>query len=214
MLKLHAGPMSEHPFNEPRVVLNRIYTRGGDKGETALVGGQRVAKDALRIECFGAVDELNAVVGLACVLASADDRTKELTRILLRVQHELFNLGSALATLPADIGPKQPQVTDVDVLQLENEIDAMNADLPALRSFVLPGGGELNAQLHVCRTVCRRAERLAVALARTEGVPESAIRYLNRLSDALFVWSRWASRELGVPEVLWQPNQAASGRDQ
>lgn len=204
--------MTDKPFNEPRVALNRIYTRGGDKGETALVGGQRVSKDALRIECFGAVDELNAAVGLACVLAAADDRTSELTRILLRVQHELFNLGSVLATLPEDIGPKQPQVTELEVIQLEKEIDRMNADLPALRSFVLPGGVELNAQLHVCRTVCRRAERLTVKLARTEGAPEAAVRYLNRLSDALFVWSRWASRELGVPEVLWRPNEAASGQ--
>ena len=204
----------EKPFNEPRLALNRIYTKVGDKGQTALVGGQRVPKDSPRIECYGTTDELNAYVGLACVLAASDPRTERLSRILLRVQHELFNLGSILATMPEDVGPRQPRVTDADVAQLETEIDEMNEALPVLRSFVLPGGTELNAQLHVCRTVCRRAERLVVALSRTESVPAEAIRYLNRLSDALFVWSRWINVQLGVPEVLWQPNAAASGAGQ
>jgi cob(I)alamin adenosyltransferase len=149
---------------------------------------------------------------VACVTAGHNPRTERLAGILLRVQHELFNLGSILATLPQDAGPQQPTVTEVEILQLESEIDEMNDGLPALRSFVLPGGTELNAQLHVCRTVCRRAERLLVALARDEQVPEAAIRYLNRLSDALFVWSRWANVQASLPEVLWQPNAAASGR--
>jgi cob(I)alamin adenosyltransferase len=203
--------MEERTFKEPRLALNRIYTKTGDKGETALVGGQRVGKDSPRIECYGTVDELNSFIGLACVTAGRDPRTGALAGILLRVQHELFNLGSILATLPADVGPKQPTVTDTDVRQLEAEIDEMNEGLPSLRSFVLPGGTELNAHLHVCRTVCRRAERLLVRLAREEQVPDAAIRYLNRLSDALFVWSRWANVQLGVPEVLWEPNAAASG---
>ncbi len=103
-------------------------------------------------------------------------------------------------------------MTDAEVKQLENEIDEMNADLPKLRSFVLPGGCRLNTELHACRTICRRAERIAVALSREEEIPAEAIRYLNRLSDALFVWSRWVNRELAVPEVLWQPNQAASAK--
>jgi cob(I)alamin adenosyltransferase len=199
-------------FNEPRLALNRIYTRGGDKGDTSLVGGQRVPKDTLRIEAFGTVDELNAFIGSARVSAMTDERLKMLAEILLRVQHELFNLGSILATLPADVHPKQPRVTEVEVHQLEQEIDSMNADLPALRSFVLPGGSRINAELHAGRTVCRRAERLVVALARQEEVPLEAIRYLNRLSDALFVWSRWANHALGLDEVLWQPNQSASGQ--
>jgi cob(I)alamin adenosyltransferase len=202
----------DKPFREPRLALNRIYTKVGDKGETALVGGQRVRKDSVRIDCYGTTDELNSFVGLACVIAAKDARTEPLARILLRVQHELFNLGSILATLPQDVGPKQPQVTEADVRQLESEIDDMNEGLPVLRSFVLPGGTELNAQLHVCRTVCRRAERLLVRLSAAETVPEAAIRYLNRLSDALFVWSRWANVQLGASEVLWQPNEAASGR--
>jgi cob(I)alamin adenosyltransferase len=197
--------MSE-PFDKPRLAINRVYTRQGDSGETALAGGQRVAKDSLRIEAYGTVDELNAFIGVA--RAGAPD---ELASILLRVQHELFNLGSILATLPEDVHPKQARVTDAEVARLETEMDRMNEGLPPLRSFVLPGGSRLNAELHVCRTVCRRAERVCVALAREETVPEEAVRYLNRLSDALFVWSRWASRVEGVAETLWEPNRAASG---
>ncbi len=200
-------------FREPSLALNRIYTKRGDSGETALVGGQRLAKDALRIECYGTVDELNSFIGLAAVEAAANAQTRLLAAILLRVQHELFNLGSILATMPEDVGAQQPRVTEVDVRQLEQEIDEMNAVLPPLRSFVLPGGHALNAQLHVCRSVCRRAERLVVTLRREEPATSAdPVRYLNRLSDALFVWSRWASMQLGVEEVLWQPNQAASAR--
>jgi cob(I)alamin adenosyltransferase len=198
-------------FNEPRLALNRIYTRTGDKGETALVGGQRMPKDSLRIECYGTVDELNAFVGMARF--SALDTLPALADILLRVQHELFNLGSILATLPQDVHPKQPRVTETEIKQLELEIDKMNAELTPLRSFVLPGGSRVNTELHACRTICRRAERLAVSLARNESVPSEAIGYLNRLSDALFVWSRWANRQLGAPEVLWSPNAAASGKE-
>ncbi len=117
--------------------------------------------------------------------------------ILLRVQHELFNLGSILATLPEDVHPRQPRVTDAEVTQLEAEMDLMNEDVPTLRSFVLPGGSRLDAELHICRTVCRRAERIVVTLGRGESVPPEAIRYLNRLSDALFVWSRWAGHIAG-----------------
>jgi cob(I)alamin adenosyltransferase len=204
--------MEDPVFREPRLALNRIYTKTGDKGETALVGGQRVGKDSPRIECYGTVDELNAFLGMACLTAGRDTRTESLAPVLLRVQHELFNLGSILATLPEDVGPKQPAVTETDIRQLEAEIDEMNAELPPLRSFVLPGGSELSAHLHVCRTVCRRAERLLVALSRDQQVPGEAIRYLNRLSDALFVWSRWANLRLSVAEVLWQPNASASGQ--
>ena len=127
------------------------------------------------------------------------------------MQHELFNLGSILATLPEDVHPKQARVTEAEVARLEAEMDGMNRDLPPLRSFVLPGGSRLNAELHVCRTVCRRAERDAVALARAESVPPEAVRYLNRLGDALFVWSRWASHATGAPETLWEPNQSSLG---
>ena len=203
-------------FDDPRLAINRVYTRGGDRGETSLAGGQRVPKDAVRIEAYGTVDELNALVGVARdtleELTANHPALSELDTILKRVQHELFNAGSILATLPEDVHARQARITDAEVAQLEVEIDRMNEGLPALRSFVLPGGCRLNAELHVCRTVCRRAERICVTLARQEPLDESIVRYLNRLSDALFVWSRWASHTLGVPETLWEPNRAASGQ--
>jgi cob(I)alamin adenosyltransferase len=201
----------EKAFEEPRIRLNRIYTRGGDEGKTSLVGGQRVAKNSLRIDCYGTVDELNAFVGMARVSAGEQTATQPVAAILLRVQHELFNLGSILATKPEDVHPKQPRVTEVEVKRLEREIDEYNEHLPELRSFVLPGGCRLNTELHACRTICRRAERISVALAHEEEVPAEAIQYLNRLSDALFVWSRWACGALGVTETIWEPNRAASG---
>jgi len=207
--------MSKEPFDEPRIAINRVYTRRGDTGETGLAGGQRVPKDGPRIEAYGTVDELNAFLGAARAtvieLSPAEPRVAPLAAILLRVQHELFNLGSILATLPEDVHPKQARVTEAEVARLETEMDRMNADLPPLRSFVLPGGSRLNADLHIGRTVCRRAERACVALARGEQIPPEAVRYLNRLSDALFVWSRWASQVTGTPETLWEPNQSASG---
>jgi cob(I)alamin adenosyltransferase len=184
------------PFDNPRMAINRVYTRQGDAGDTALAGGQRVPKDGLRIEAYGTVDELNAFVGVARLSAEG---VSPLAEILLRVQHELFNLGSILATLPEDVHPKQARITDAEVARLEQEMDRMNEDLEPLRSFVLPGGSRLNADLHVCRTVCRRS------------VPAEVVHYLNRLSDAFFVWSRWASHASGTPETLWQPNQSSSG---
>ncbi len=209
--------MSEQTFNEPRIALNRIYTRTGDAGQTHLAGGQRVSKDDLRIDSYGTVDELNAFVGAARAtaedLSRTVDRLRELAATLKRVQHELFNLGSILATLPQDVHPKQARVTIADVEQLERDIDRSNGELQPLRSFVLPGGTRLDAELHICRTVCRRAERLLVALARDQTVPDEALQYLNRLSDAFFVWSRWVNHVTGAPETLWEPNAAASGSE-
>jgi cob(I)alamin adenosyltransferase len=208
--------MSEKPFDSPRLAINRVYTRRGDSGETSLVGGQRRPKDDLRIEAYGTVDELNSFVGLA--RESAIELTPRapdlaaLVEILRRVQHELFNLGAVLATLTEDLHPKQARITEAETAQLEREMDRMNQGLPPLRSFVLPGGSRLNAELHVCRTVCRRAERICVTLAAREPVEPEIVKYLNRLSDALFVWSRWASRQLGIPENLWDPNATASAQ--
>ena len=199
--------MSE-AFNEPRLALSRIYTKTGDQGETGLVGGQRVAKDAQRIEVFGTVDELNSFVGLARISAR-ESGLNELEIIFERIQHELFNLGSVLATLPQDLHPNQPRITKETIEQLEREIDQYNATLPALRSFVLPGGSRICAELHVCRTVCRRAERTLVTMKHAEEIPIEAMLYLNRLSDAMFVWSRWVNQALGVEEALWQPNKGA-----
>jgi cob(I)alamin adenosyltransferase len=215
-------PPSEDTFNPPRLAINRVYTRHGDGGETRLVGGQLVPKDDGRLEAYGTVDELNAFVGvaresLASVLAAAPSPQARAELVALgvtlgRVQHELFNLGSILATLPEDVHPKQARVTSADVDALEADMDRCEAELAPLRSFVLPGGCRLNADLHVARTVCRRAERLLVALARTSAVDPIPLRYLNRLSDAFFVWSRWASHLLGAPEVLWQPNLSAGAQ--
>lgn len=206
----------EHKFDQPRLAINRVYTRQGDAGETSLAGGQRVPKDSRRIEAYGTVDELNSFVGLARSTAAGDPAHPELVAlggILLRVQHELFNLGSILATLPEDVHPRQARITEAEIAKLEAEMDRANEGLTALRSFVLPGGSRLNAELHVCRTVCRRAERIAAALAREEPIPAEVVKYLNRLSDAFFVWSRWASEQSGAAETLWEPNRAASGGD-
>lgn len=208
--------MSEKEFHDPKLAINKVYTKTGDRGNTSLVGGQRVAKNHPRIEAYGTVDELNAFTGglvrsLMDEMPEGDDRQWFLG-VLQRIQHELFNLGSILATLPEDVHPNQPRVREADIAQLEREIDRCNAVLPALRSFVLPGGSRSSADLHLCRTVCRRAERLLVSMADAETVPPECVRYLNRLSDAFFVWSRWINLALGRDEVLWQPNQAASSR--
>ncbi len=215
VLPVYDETIMAETYNDPKFALSRIYTKRGDQGETSLVNGRRVAKDDPRIEAYGTVDELNSQIGSARVsaqeLASQGRDLGGLAEILLRVQHELFNLGSILATDPGHVHPKQPRVSEADVRQLENEIDSMNAELETLRSFVLPGGCRLNTELHICRTVCRRAERACIALKHGEPVPEEVIQYLNRLSDALFVWSRWVCLKLDAEEVLWQPNKAASG---
>lgn len=206
--------MSE-PYHNPTVRINRVTTKGGDRGETSLVGGQRLSKTHPRVEAYGTVDELNAHLGVSLEIWRRDgpDREdKDLSAMLERVQHELFNLGSLLATPPGQIREGQPRITEAEVVQLEADIESCNADLEPLTSFVLPGGCEVNAWLHVCRTVTRRAERQVVALAREEEVPIECVQYLNRLSDAFFVWSRYASRCLKLEERVWQPNWAASGR--
>jgi len=173
--------------------LSKIYTRTGDKGTTGLGDGTRVEKDTLRVEAFGTVDELNSVVGL--VLATPLPGT--IRKILDRVQHELFDLGGELCM------PGTTLIPDAYVDQLESDLDRLNQDLPPLKDFILPGGSEAAARCHLARTVCRRAERRVVSLARTETVNESTIRYLNRLSDLLFVASRVLARTDGGAEVLW-----------
>jgi len=185
------------------VVLNKIYTRTGDTGDTALGNGARIAKDALRVEAYGTVDETNAVVGLARLYAEG-----EIDAALARIQNDLFDVGADLCRpeMAKDAEAEYPplRATDAQVDRLEAEIDAMNAALAALRSFVLPGGSALAAHLHQCRTVCRRAERLSVRLSREDGVNPAVIRYLNRLSDWCFVASR-AANDDGAGDVLWVP---------
>ncbi len=182
------------------VRLTRIYTRGGDSGETSLVGGRRVAKHDLRVEAYGTVDEANAVLGLARLRAKG-----ELAAMLARIQNDLFDLGADLATPSGGRKDKGAlRIVGAQVKRLEREIDGLNATLKPLNSFVLPGGSELAAALHVARTVVRRAERRAVALAKREAVNPEAIKYLNRLSDHLFVLARHANAK-GKKDLLWKP---------
>jgi cob(I)alamin adenosyltransferase len=185
------------------VVLNKIYTRTGDAGETGLGDGSRVPKHALRVAAYGTVDELNATLGLARLHAAGD-----LAVGIERVQNDLFDLGADLCTpdFENDATARHPRLRIVaaQVVRLETEIDALNAPLAPLRSFVLPGGTSLAAHLHLARTVCRRAERLAVELAGRETVNPEAVRYLNRLSDWLFVVGRVAN-DNGLADVLWVP---------
>lgn len=185
------------------VVLNKIYTKTGDDGETALGNGARVAKHSTRVNAYGTVDEVNATVGLARLRA-----TEETDEALARIQNDLFDLGADLCTpdMERDAEAEYPplRMTDGQVDRLETEIDAMTKVLEPLRSFILPGGSPLAAQMHLCRTVSRRAERLVVELATMESVNPAAVKYLNRLSDWFFVAGRMANDE-GKADVLWVP---------
>jgi cob(I)alamin adenosyltransferase len=185
------------------VTLNRIYTRTGDAGRTRLATGQSVSKADVRVEAYGAVDETNACLGMARLHTAGDDAFDTL---LSRIQNELFDLGADLATPPKadEIEGQALRILESQVTRLEAEIDAMNAQLPELKTFILPGGTAAAAALHLARTICRRAEREAVRLVEA-GAPVSppALRYLNRLSDLLFVAARYAN-DRGATEVFWQ----------
>jgi cob(I)alamin adenosyltransferase len=189
--------------------INRVYTRTGDDGRTALVGGRRVAKDDVRIACYGDVDELNSVLGmvraeLADVIASGNPAASDLDDTLAFIQQELFDLGSELATPPEDAYDGMLRIGPQHVTRLEGMIDALQPDLEPLKSFVLPGGGRAGATLHLARTVCRRAERLVVGLLRDGACEAGPARYLNRLSDLLFVQARWIAAKTDQAETLWQ----------
>ncbi len=174
--------------------LSKIYTRTGDAGTTGLGDGTRVAKDAARVEAYGTIDEANSAIGL--VLAS--EVPEDVRTLLTRVQHQLFDLGGELCI------PGHAAIGDADIEALERALDGYNADLPPLKEFILPGGGEAAARCHLARTIVRRAERATVTLARDEAVRPEAVRYLNRLSDLLFVLARVLARASGHGEVLWQ----------
>jgi cob(I)alamin adenosyltransferase len=196
--------------------ITRVYTRTGDGGETALVGGRRVPKDAPRIEAYGTVDELNAVLGLARVFnaerLAEGEGPQWLDETLRRLQNQLFDLGSELATPEDAVYEGMYRVGQVDVTELEKLIDRCQKELAPLKSFVLPGGGRVGAFLHQARTVCRRAEREILRLSHAEPLPEWPLRYVNRLSDLLFVLSRWVARRLGEPEYLWERGLQAHKR--
>ncbi len=182
------------------VKLTKIYTRGGDKGQTSLGNGSRVSKDDIRVDAYGDIDELNAIIGVARLQCNnaADE-------ILSRLQNDLFDVGADLCT-PIEENPKYPplRVTEEQVIRLEEEIDSLNSELSPLNSFILPGGSQQSAHLHHARTVCRRAERRMVSLAAVENINDISIRYVNRLSDLLFVLARYLN-EKGASDVLWVP---------
>lgn len=189
--------------------ITRVYTRTGDQGLTRLVGGEQVRKDHVRIEGYGTVDELNAIIGLIRTFnqrSGADAAAvARLDEMLARVQNDLFDVGADLATPPDARWEGMRRVGDAEVTRLEGWIDVLNDDLPPLREFILPGGGPVGAFFHQGRTVCRRAERGVLRLMDAEpGTGDGVMRYLNRLSDWLFVAGRWAAKALGEPEYLWQ----------
>lgn len=187
------------------VRINKVYTKSGDRGRTQLIGGDKVSKASARIDCYGQIDELNACIGLAI---SALDKSKAgaiLAPKLVRIQNELFNVGTQLATPDAERRKTLPDISESHIQLLEDEMDALNEDLPELRSFVLPGGSECSGFFHLSRTVCRRSERAVVALADSTTVDDRHLIYLNRLSDALFVFGRYTLHADGLDEALWRP---------
>jgi cob(I)alamin adenosyltransferase len=177
----------------------KIYTKHGDRGETSLFGGKRLSKDSLRIEAYGSVDELNSILGVVRSLKPH----RELDSLLEQVQNELFVLGADLATPRTSSSKKVQRLQEQSVLQLEEHIDALDETLSPLRSFILPGGSPVAAKLHVARTVCRRAERLVVRLGKKEKIGGLPVKYLNRLSDLLFVLARYANKLDGAVETPW-----------
>ncbi len=196
--------------------ITRVYTRTGDKGETALVGGKRVPKDSPRIVAYGTIDELNAIVGI--VRTFNEERLTEgahhrwLDEALRKIQNELFDLGSELATPPEAEYEGMFKVGEEQVTALERLMDRCQKDLAPLKSFTLPGGGRINAFLHQARTVCRRAERAVLTLSRAEPINEWALRYVNRLSDAFFVLGRWVGKHMGEKEYLWERGLSSHAR--
>ena len=188
--------------------ITRVYTRTGDSGDTALVGGKRIPKDSPRIEAYGTIDELNSIVGLARVFneekRNEGDPYRFLDVVLRDIQDELFDLGSELATPEDFFKDGMYRVGDREVKKIELLIDECQKELGPLKSFILPGGGKIGAYLHQCRTVCRRAEREILRLSRVEKLSEWPLKYVNRLSDLFFVLSRWISKQTGEHEYLWQ----------
>lgn len=180
----------------------KIYTRTGDKGQTSLLGGTRVPKNHARIEAYGTIDELNSHLGMLRDLL--DGKQQDL---IIRIQQKLFSIGSRLASASEQEADKfkVPHVEETDITALEHAMDSMDSELPEMRNFILPGGHVAVSQAHICRTVCRRAERLVVNIAAQEQLPEVIVRYLNRLSDLLFVLARWSGHTLHATEIPWKP---------
>jgi cob(I)alamin adenosyltransferase len=195
---VYIRPPAHSPSSARRM---KIYTKTGDRGDTSLFGGQRVPKDALRIEAYGTVDELNTVLGII----RSDNADPEIDAILGEIQEQLFELGADLATPRSTEKKVVKRIDQRDVDELEKVIDALDPQLKPLRSFVLPGGSPVSARVHFARTVCRRAERIIVRLSRNEDIGGMITVYLNRLSDLLFVLARYVNRKAGLAETKWKP---------
>jgi len=204
--------MTDKKYKDPTFTISKVYTKTGDNGKTSLVGGQKVLKSNVRIHAYGEIDELNSVVGL-CIeeLKLLNDDFKILIESLYKVQNDLFNLGTILATEPEDMKPSMPRITIQDIEVLEKEIDESNKGLPILHSFILPGGSKINAFLHLARTVCRRCERVCCGLYEDQKIDKIVVSYLNRLSDVFFVWSRLVAKIIRHEENTWDPNKGSSG---
>ena len=198
------------------ISITRVYTRTGDRGETGLVGGTRVPKDSLRIEAYGTMDELNAIVGIVRTFNEerlADgERHRWLDEVLKKIQNQLFDIGSELATPPGAEYEGMFRIGEDEVKELEALMDHCQKDLEPLKSFTLPGGGRINAFLHQARTVCRRFERQVLRLSREEPVNAWDIKYVNRLSDVFFVLGRWVAKHMGEKEYVWERGLSAHRR--
>jgi len=191
-------------FKTPKITINKVYTKKGDDGYTSLIGGEKVKKNSARICGFGEIDELNVLLGL-CATNTEIDKLKIKSKIV-KIQNDLFNLGNMLATPAEYMNSKNPQISENSVKFLEDYIDIYNKKLDSLSSFILPGGSKTSIDFHIARVVCRRCERLIVGMRETDNIDLIIIKYLNRLSDLLFVWGRYSNFILGVEEVLWNPN--------
>ena len=191
-------------FKEPQISINKVYTKNGDSGNTYLVGGVKVKKNSLRICAFGEIDELNVAIG-SC-LSDTNIISLNINKSIIKIQNDLFNLGNMLATPSEYLNNKSPMITEESIIYLENKIDLYNKSLKPLTSFVLPGGCNLSIKFHTARVLCRRSERFIVSILEQENINLIIVKYLNRLSDLLFVLSRYANFILNEVELLWDPN--------
>ena len=191
-------------FKEPQITINKVYTKHGDTGNTSLVGGMKVKKNSSRICAFGEIDELNVAMG-SC-LSDKNISRLNVNKSIIKIQNDLFNLGNMLATPSEYLNDKSPIVTQESILYLESKIDLYNKSLKPLSSFVLPGGCDLSIKFHSARVLCRRSERFIVSILEQENINLIIVKYLNRLSDLLFVLSRYTNFILNEEELLWNPN--------
>jgi len=191
-------------FKKPKITINRVYTKYGDSGSTSLVGGKKVRKNSSRVCAFGEIDELNVAIG-SC-LSDGNINNLKVNKSIIKIQNDLFNLGNMLATPTEYVNDKSPKVSQESVIYLENQIDLYNKSLKPLSSFVLPGGSDLSIKFHTARVLCRRSERFVVSILKEESIDLIVVKYLNRLSDFLFVLSRYANFILNKEEILWNAN--------